>query len=128
MYAANSNRFHDAYQDIARRLKLPGHDAAAVDLRELVLTWLHEEDSQWLMILDNEYDHGLFLHPSDAELSSNEASTAGKPLIDYLPTRLSTNKSLLITTRKGHLGEDLANGGKCVEVPVFDVQEARLLV
>lgn len=128
MYAANSSRFYDAYQDIARRLKLPGHDAAAVDPRETVLNWLHEEDGQWLMILDNADDEGLFFPLKDAELSSNEAPARGNPLINYLPPRLSTNKSLLITTRRQSLGEDLAYGERCIEVPPFDAQEAQLLL
>jgi tetratricopeptide (TPR) repeat protein len=128
VYAANSSRFYQAYQDIARRLRLSRHDDPAVDVRELVLNWLNEEDAQWLMILDNADNPELFFSSNGTEQSPKDSSVLEKPLTDFLPTCLSCHKSLLITTRRGNLGEDLSNGRKCVEVPPFSVQEARFLL
>jgi tetratricopeptide (TPR) repeat protein len=128
VYAATSARFYDAYQDIARRLKLSGHDVPTVDPRELVLDWFNEQDSHWLMILDNADDACMFFSSNNAEMPSKETPTTEKPLIHYLPTYLSSDKLLLITTRRGNLGEDLSNGEECIEVPPFDVREAQLLL
>lgn len=128
VYAATSTRFYDAYKDIARRLKLPGHKDNAIDTGRLVLDWLDDWDSQWLMILDNADDVGLFFPSHHGKPSSREISAPKTPLINYLPTRLSSKKSLLITTRREGLGEDLSHGEECIKVPPFDVHEARFLL
>jgi hypothetical protein len=41
---------------------------------------------------------------------------------------LGTKQSLLITTRNRHLGEELSNGGECIEIPQFTPEEAILLL
>jgi hypothetical protein len=93
-----------------------------------VSKWLDKEHSQWLMILDSADYVGLFFPSNDAESSSSEISAMGKPLSNYLPPRLSTNKSLLITTRRENCGDDSTNGEQCIEVSPFDAREVRLLL
>jgi hypothetical protein len=52
-----------AYQDIARRLKLPGSEDPQIDTCHLVSNWLDEADGdRWLVIVDNADDASLFLH------------------------------------------------------------------
>ena len=58
MYAANATRFAQGYRELARQLKLPGHDNTQVDTCKLVSDWLNEDDgdTQWLFVLDNADD------------------------------------------------------------------------
>jgi len=136
VYAANAVRFDQAYRDIARKVKLPRVDDPDVDLCELVADWLNEDDSgQWLMILDNADNTNLFFPPVNSgtteEVNSGtakEANMTKKPLIDYLPRRLNSKRSLIITTRNRQLGEDLANGESYIEILPFAPQEARDLL
>jgi tetratricopeptide (TPR) repeat protein len=95
---------------------------------KLVSNWLSEEDAQWLMILDNADNPELFFSSNDVEQSFKKSSVLKQPLTDFLPSRLSCQKLLLITTRRGNLGEDLSKGEQCIEVPPFNVPESRLLL
>jgi tetratricopeptide (TPR) repeat protein len=128
VFAANRSRFQQAYQDIAERLRLPGYDDPAADVCKLVLRWLAEEDTQWLMIIDNADDPELFFPPESAEPASGDPSLSEYPLIKYLPTRLSASKLLLITTRSEKVGDILSHGEQCIEVPPFNYEEALLLL
>ena len=91
--------------------------------------WLNEEDHSWLLILDNA-DNAEFVPPS-AEIDSPLAAVAQKsqrPLNDYLPQILNRQKSLLVTTRSRFVGQELAHGELCVEVPPLLGQEAKALL
>jgi tetratricopeptide (TPR) repeat protein len=127
VYAANAARFDQAYRDIARKLKLPRIDDPDVDVCKVVLDWLNEEDSgQWLLILDNADIPGLFFRPVGSEAPNQVNPT--KALIDYLPRRLNSKRSLIVTTRNRQLGEDLSNGAECIAILPFALQEARILL
>jgi tetratricopeptide (TPR) repeat protein len=128
VYAASRNRFIQAYQDIAQRLRLPRHDDPAVDVCKLVLDWLAEEDTQWLMIIDNVDDPELFFRSKEAEPSAEDTSASKNLLIKYLPSRLSSSKLLLITTRSTKVGCRLSNREQCIDVPPFNDEEALLLL
>jgi tetratricopeptide (TPR) repeat protein len=128
VYAANAARFDQAYKDIGRKLKLPGIDNPEVDACELVSDWLNEDESgEWLMILDNADNSDLFFPPVDSDAAS-QVRTTKKPLISYLPQKLSSKRLLLVTTRNRQLGEDLSNGERCLPVLPLAMREARLLL
>ena len=125
VYAASYGTFLQACHDISWRLKLPACDEPKTDPCELVSKWLNEEDHSWLLILDNA-DNDF---PS-AELNSPPATVTQtqRALNDYLPSILNPQKSLLVTTRSKHIGQDLANGELCVEVPPLSDEEAKALL
>jgi tetratricopeptide (TPR) repeat protein len=107
-------------------MKLSCIDHPDVDICEFVSDWLNTEDSgQWLMVLDNADNSELFFRTFEA---SNQETMTKKPLIDYLPRKLNSNRSLIVTTRNRQLGEDLSSGEPCIEIPPFAVQEARDLL
>ena len=128
VYAASYGTFLQACHDISWRLKLPACDEPKTDPCELVSKWLNEEDHSWLLILDNA-DNADHLFPS-AELNSPPATVTQtqRALNDYLPSILNPQKSLLITTRSRLIGQDLANGELCVEVPALSHEEAKALL
>jgi hypothetical protein len=66
--------------------------------------------------------------PSIDSGTSNQIDMIIKPVIDYLPRRLDSKRSLVITTRNRQFGEDLSNGESCIEVGPFALQEARTLL
>jgi len=128
VYAATIDTFLQAYREIARGLKLPGCDDPEIDSCDLVLRWLKEDDHIWLMILDNADNAELFFPPVASNVPSTNSAETQKPLRHCLPSILSAQKSILITSRSRVLGEDLANGEACVEAIAFSAQEAKDLL
>lgn len=53
VYAANADRFHQAYKNMARKWKLPRVDDPEIDISEIISDWLNNSDNEeWLMVLD----------------------------------------------------------------------------
>jgi hypothetical protein len=99
VYAANATRFVQGYRELARRLKLPGHEDTQVDTCKLVSDWLNDDDdAQWLFVLDNADDVDIFSHRAGVVTSAAELDTAPRPLIDYLPKHLNVTRSMIVTT------------------------------
>ena len=127
-YSASTITFTQAYQDIARKLKLPGHDNPNIDQSDLVVRWLDEENSHWLMILDNADDSSSFFPLVDSNDSAAAKEHPSKRLSEYLPVRMDALKALLVTTRSRILGTDLAHGLASIQVQPFSFQEAKDLL
>ncbi|KAH0533863.1 hypothetical protein FGG08_007514 [Glutinoglossum americanum] len=132
VYAASAGRFDQSYEDIARKLKLPLVDDPDVDVCELVSDWFNNHDNgHWLMILDNADNSDLFFPPTDFDTQFTQftqINVTKRPLVEYLPRRLDSQRSLIVTTRSRTLGEDLTNGEPCIGVLPFAPQEARILL
>jgi len=128
VYAATIDTFLQAYRGIARGLKLPGCDDPEIDLCDLMLKWFKKDDHSWLMILDNADNAQLFFPPVGSNAPSTTSAETQIPFKHYLPSILSAQKSILITSRSRVLGEDLANGESCVEAVPFSAQEAKNLL
>lgn len=124
VYAASFTTFLQACHDIARSLKLPSCDEPGTDPCELVSKWLNEEDHSWLMILDNADNAELFFPSVGSDSPPATVTQPQRSLNDYLPSILNPQKSLLVTTRSRFVGQDLAYGELCVEVPPLSPQEA----
>lgn len=99
VYAGNAIRFEQSYRAIATTAKVPGHDDPKVDTMSLVRQWLESEESgDWLMILDNADDAGLFSRstvPSTVAPSDDVPKTIN--FSSYLPRH--PRGSILVTTR-----------------------------
>ena len=128
MYATSYATFLQACHNIARSLKLPACDEPGTDPCELVSKWLNEEDHSWLMILDNADNAELFFPSAESDLPPATITQSQRPLNDYLPSILNPQKSLHVTTRSRLVGQDLAHGEMCVEVPPLSPQEAMQLL
>lgn len=130
IYAASATRFNQAYQEIARHLKLDGYDDPKVDTGHLVYEWLNgENDAEWLMIVDNADDANVFMHQSGQDSVTGQVETAVvEPLANRVPRRLDSRKLLIVTTQNRSIGEDLTNGEPCLEVGPFSVEEAQGLL
>ena len=132
MYAANHTAFEQDYSDIARRLKLPGYENPQIDTCKLVTRWLDEEaDGTWLMILDNVDNAKIVFSFDSGQLSDNSDGSpvnipsTRTPLVEYLPTQLSDQKRLLITTRDRNISKQLVDQ-HCIEVPPMSLHEASI--
>jgi hypothetical protein len=99
VYASNSTRFKQAFDDIATRLELPGRDNPKADIFRIVCSWLCDErNSRWLMILDNADDASIFFPPAISKSrESNIFSKNETPFASFLPQ--SPNGTILITSR-----------------------------
>jgi hypothetical protein len=61
IFAGNTVRFEQGYQEIARRLSLRSWEDQKVDTLKLVYEWLSDEyNSEWLMVLDNADDAAIY--------------------------------------------------------------------
>ena len=123
VYAASYATFLQACHDIARSLELPACDEPQTNPCELVSKWLNEDHS-WLMILDNADNGDLFFPSVGSDSPPSTVTQTQRPLTDYLPSILNPQTLLLVTTRSRHVGQDLAHGESCVEVPPLSSQEA----
>src|SRR5947199_154886 len=75
VHASTAMRFDQAYNDIAKKLNLPGHEDPKVNILQLVYEWLSNEDhNTWLMVLDNADDIETFFSAKQMP-----------PLFNYLP-------------------------------------------
>ena len=125
MYAASHATFLQSCEELARKLKLPAHDDPRTDICELVSRWLSEEDASWLMVLDNADNSELIFPPAVSDVTQGQSP---KYLINYVPSVLNSEKSLLVTTRSRIVGQRLALGEDCVEVAPLSGPEAEALL
>ena len=126
VHASNTPRFDQAYQEIAKKLNLPGWEDPEIDTRRLVCEGLDDGGhDRWLMILDNADDAEMFF-PKAASDAPSGRSEAKVLLSQYIPQK--STGSIIITTRSGRLGRDLANGEMPTEVKPFTIIEAERLL
>ena len=122
IYCATVDRYKQAYQDIARKLSLPGWDDPKTDVMKIVSEWLgNENHAIWLMILDNADDNEKFF-PAPQSLPEEEQIV---PLVSYLPR--TSNGFILVTTRDNRVGRRLTDS-RPISVLPFDLQKARQLL
>ncbi|KAL4796943.1 hypothetical protein BDV19DRAFT_360121 [Aspergillus venezuelensis] len=125
IYASTATRFEQCYQEIARRLMLPGWEDKKIDNLKLVYEWLSDENNgKWLMLVDNADDASNFFQ-RPRSFSANTVARDGtdsKPLARYLPR--SPNGYVLVTTRDKRVGERLAGREKPIEVSTMKPSDA----
>ena len=113
IYAYNAERMREAFEDIAKQVKIPGYQDQGVDKLQLVKEWWESEASgKWLIVIDNVDDSGL-LYPSDPQQIR---------YADYLPK--SVAGSILLTTRNGKVGHDFAAAYNNLVLAVMNVEES----
>ena len=135
VYGNTSARFEQSYEEIARRLQLPGWDESTVDNLQLVYNWFNddgngddfdeEDDSaHWLFILDNADDTSTF-YPAKRTFDKGHERPQ-KAYAKYLP--INSTGAILITTRDRRVGERLSGRTKPIEVGFMTAQEGRELL
>ncbi|KAF7506254.1 hypothetical protein GJ744_012062 [Endocarpon pusillum] len=133
IHASDPTRFRQGYRDIADKLLLPGRDDPKADVLQLVYAWLSDRrNGQWLMILDNVDDDGVFFG-SDQDSAGTSAvqavDTSGldRPLESFLPQ--TTHGTLLITSRNKIAATNLVGGyGDVIEVEPMGKEDALALL
>ena len=105
-----------AYEDIARKLSLPGWDDPKVDFFRLVSESLSKDSyGSWLIVLDNADDEDTFF-----------SKKTDPSVVNHLPR--SSKGYILITTRDRRVGERLAGGEKAIDVePMANLEAEQLL-
>jgi tetratricopeptide (TPR) repeat protein len=133
IHASNSTRFRQGYRDMADKLLLPGREDPQADVLQLVHAWLSDRrNGQWLMILDNVDDDGVFFGgdqdgtDKSAVLAVDAADHNG-PLESFLPQ--TAHGIILITSRNNIAATNLVGGyGDVVQVePMGEVDALALL-
>lgn len=128
VYAGNTARFEQGYQNIARKLAIPGWDDDSVDTLELVHEWLsdQEQSGKYLLVLDNADDASMFfrMKPDGREFSNERDFSAptNKTLARYLPNAATGN--VLITTRDKRVGERLSSRERAIDIGFMSPSES----
>ena len=113
VYAYNAERLRKAFDEIAKQVKIPGHQDPGADTLRLVKEWFESDASgQWLLIIDNVDDTGL-LYPSNPDRIRHA---------DYLPR--SETGSILLTTRNGKVGHEFAAAHNVLTLAGMNVEES----
>jgi tetratricopeptide (TPR) repeat protein len=118
IHASEPTRFRQGYRDMADQLLLPGREDPKADVLQLVHAWLSDRrNGQWLMILDNVDDDGVFFG----------GDQDGRPLESFLPQ--AAHGTILITSRNNIAATNLVGGhGDVVEVEPMGEDEALALL
>jgi hypothetical protein len=100
IYAAAIETFDAGYAEIARKLRLPcsSPGSSKDDVRDGVKDWL-EENSDWLMVIDNADTYGDFF--GNADHGSYDT------IRDALPLPRPGSAMILYTSRHARIGEEL---------------------
>jgi tetratricopeptide (TPR) repeat protein len=110
-------------------MQLPRRDDPKVNVCGLVFDWLNSESSGcWLLVIDNADDSSIFLPLTGSALSSGNVVRTRKPLLSYIPTKPSSEQSILITTRDSRLGWNLAHGEQPIYVLPFGAAQSKRLL
>ncbi len=113
VYAYNAERLRKAFDEIAKQVKIPGHQDPDADTLRLVKEWFESDASgQWLLIIDNVDDTEL-LYPSNPDRIRHA---------DYLPR--SETGSILLTTRNGKVGHEFAAAHNVLTLAGMNVEES----
>jgi hypothetical protein len=73
------------------------------------LIWPNEaEGGEWLMVIGNAGDAGLFLH----DMVIEETSGFGRAVVGYLPRQLDKKKCMIVTTRTNSQSHMRHRGGE----------------
>ena len=123
VHASTTERFDQAYRDIARRLNLPEWNDPSVDTLQIVSDWLNGRDHNgWLIILDNADDQKVFFG-----LRIVNAIRCGPPLFLYLP---QTSKGrVIITSRNRNAAFRLSNAPELIiDVSPMGAEDAKNLL
>ena len=117
VYAYNAERLRKAFDEIAKRVKIPGHQDPGADTLRLVKEWFESDTSgQWLLIVDN-VDDAELLYPSRPHCIR---------YADYLPR--SETGSILLTTRNGKVGHEFAAVHNVLTLASMNAEESMSLL
>ena len=117
VYAHNAERLRKAFDDIAKKVDIPGHQDPGADTLQLVKKWLESDASgRWLLIVDNLDDIEL-LYPSKSHCIR---------YAEYLPK--SETGSILLTTRNGKVGLEFAAACNVLTLAGMDPKESVALL
>lgn len=127
--ASNTERFHQAFSQIAKSCQISGYSDPRADLLELVKAWLERKDQRpWLMIIDNADDTGFF---NSDQVTSQNSETIDRLALEnnlgrYIPE--CSHGSILVTTRNRQTGFGLTKGRGVIEVGQINRVESSQLI
>jgi hypothetical protein len=118
VHASNTERFSQGIFQIAEKCKIPGYKDPKTDVLPLVKAWLESDDqSPWLMIIDNADDTEMFFGSDTATTNGWESQKgpASKGNLDnFIP--ICSHGAILVTTRNKQAGMKLTRGRSLIEV------------
>ena len=130
---ASPQRFEQSYRAIAKGLHLEGHDNPQFNILEMVKHWLTANPKQWLIILDNADEEGLYFPTQrstaddvdgSAQIIESEIST----LSQFLPQ--NSNGCILVTSRDKRTALQLVGNlpKNLIEVKKLDSEDSLAVI
>ncbi|KAK1460891.1 hypothetical protein CMEL01_15188 [Colletotrichum melonis] len=131
VHASNSERFCQAYSEIAEECSIAGRSDHNVDVLMLVKSWFQRQEAgPWFLVLDNADNTELFFD-YHTQTSNNSSSYGGlysghSNLARFIPKY--GNGSVLFTTRNKETGSRLVPGQPLLEVgPMSDGESVQMI-
>ncbi|KXH55001.1 hypothetical protein CNYM01_03401 [Colletotrichum nymphaeae SA-01] len=131
VHASDSDRFRQAYSEIAEECNIAGRSDHNVDLLTLVKSWFERQKAgPWFLVLDNADNTELFFNdhtqPSNTSPSDVELDNGNIHMARFLPKY--GNGSILVTTRNKEAGSRLVPGQPLLEVgPMSDGESVQMI-
>jgi hypothetical protein len=125
--ATDMDSLHQAYRDVAQKLRIPGWNEEKADVKKLVQAHLSQDNAPpWLLIFDNADDMSMWTRlPGSAPVSAPGTKAGSGGLKDYLPR--SKQGCIVFTTRDKKTAVKLV-GQNFIEVPEMDENGAMELL
>lgn len=130
VHASNTERFYQAFSQIAQICHIPGYEDPKANILELVKMWLQRKNQQpWFMIIDNADDTDVFFSSAETAPQNladpNQHSFKGT-LGRYIPE--CSHGAILVTTRNKQTGVKITKGRGMIEIEPMDQVDSRQLM
>ncbi|KAK1521436.1 hypothetical protein CPAR01_14959 [Colletotrichum paranaense] len=131
VHASDSDRFRQAYSEIAEECNIAGRSDRNVDVLTLVKSWFERQKTgPWFLVLDNADNTELFFNdhtqPNNTSSSDVEPNKGNSNMARFIPQY--GNGSILVTTRNKEAGSRLVPGQPLVEIgPMSDGESLQMI-
>ncbi|KAI3537134.1 hypothetical protein CABS03_08795 [Colletotrichum abscissum] len=131
VHASDSDRFRQAYSEIAEECNIAGRSDINVDVLTLVKSWFERQKTgPWFLVLDNADNTELFFNdhtqPNNTSSSDVESNKGNSNMARFIPQY--GNGSILVTTRNKEAGSRLVPGQPLVEIgPMSDGESLQMI-
>ena len=111
VFAGSTTRFEQDYRNVAKLVKLPGHDDMKMDIRPVVKAWFEgSESGDWILVLDNA-DNVFDVYPQNPVTDRTGKDFRDDSLAQFIPH--GPKGTVIVTTR------DYAVAGKLADTNIL---------
>ncbi|KAH8661696.1 hypothetical protein BGZ60DRAFT_91061 [Tricladium varicosporioides] len=130
IHAATTQRFYQAYLEIAEKCQIPRREDPKADHLQLVKNWLQDKSNgPWFMVIDNADNNSDFFDTEEGKFHPPPPTgdkTTVKKLASYIPR--CPHGSILVTSRNKEVAINFAIQKGAIEVKKMSGEESKALL